>query len=164
MGPAVRANYRKLALLQFIKANSCLRASASVPLSTSAAVRSRLCAPPSVSAVVPRERVMRTAGASLTKQGSLAEKRAGAPAFPGAWEKQNSFRRFPVSCSPAHFASGQATCCAVEPSPTRVQHFQKIQGGEASACGRDIIFPPLRCDVGIQVFSACEDARELCFC
>lgn len=65
------------ALLHSIKANSCVRATASSSLST----RSKTRVLASVCAGVPRERVMRTAGARLNNQGSVAEKRARASAL-----------------------------------------------------------------------------------
>ncbi len=49
-------------------------------------VRLHLC----VCVCAPRERVMRTAGARLNNQGSLAEKRAGAPTLPRAREKSRA--------------------------------------------------------------------------
>lgn len=62
--------------------------------------------PTSVCMNVPRERVMRTAGASLNNQGSLAEKRAGALTLPEARGKAQQLQCFPVLWSLARICTG----------------------------------------------------------
>lgn len=62
--------------------------------------------PTSVCMNVPGERVMRTAGASLNNQGSLAEKRAGALTLPEARGKAQQLQCFPVLWSLACICTG----------------------------------------------------------
>lgn len=153
---AVQENYP--ALLHFIKANSCVRASASFNVSTSAAVHSRKCVPASVCMSVPRERVMRTTGACLKNQGSLTEKRAKAPSLPWVGEKQSSSSASQCYNLQAHIASGLSHVPPHQhpnPSPLQALRPSEIEGKEVRLVTGEkvpwfhIVFPPPHDEINV---------------
>lgn len=85
----LQSETRKTALLHVIKANRCLCV---VLLSLTVSLRS----PTSMCGDVAGERVMRTTGAGLNNQGSLAKKRAGASVLSEAKQKAQQLLCFPV--------------------------------------------------------------------
>lgn len=126
---AIPATYHKLASSPVtLRQSQQLHASASFPLSTSAAVHSQMCAPASVCVRVPRERVMRTAGARLNNQGSLAEKWARAPTLPEAGGRQSSSASQFHNLQPT-LHQDSATCLGknvhLDPSPPQAHQCQQ---------------------------------------